>query len=166
MIFLFIVNISCRLLTQLVFYNARKAVCSHYKYNNITQKPYIKPHPKQKAFYNSSYIPNIRGSNLGSLWIKMVKRIGRSRRKTRGVSRKNIRRKGKIRLSRYFQKLKEGENVVLSMEPAVQKGLYFRRFHGKKGIVAGRKGRCYNILVMDGKKQKTLIVHPVHLKKI
>ena len=96
----------------------------------------------------------------------MVKRIGTSRRKMRGISRKNIRRKGKISITRYFQKLDEGSQVVLAMEPAVQKGLYFRRFHGKKGIVQGMKGTCYNIKVRDGNKIKLVTVHPAHLKKL
>jgi len=96
----------------------------------------------------------------------MVKRIGSSRRKTRGISRKNIRRKGKISLTKYFQKFNSGDKVVLAMEPAVTKGLYFRRFHGKKGVVAEKKGSCYNVNIRDGGKLKLVTVHPVHLKKL
>ena len=96
----------------------------------------------------------------------MAMRIGSARRKTRKISRKNIRRKGKISLTRYFQTFEEGAHVVFSMEPAVQKGMYFRRFHGKKGIIKSKNGRCYNVQVKDGGKTKILIVHPVHLKKL
>ncbi len=28
-----------------------------------------------------------------------------------------------------------------------------------------QKGKCYEVLIIDRGKQKTLIVHPVHLKK-
>ncbi len=60
----------------------------------------------------------------------------------------------------------EGERVVLKAEPSYHKGLYFHRFHGKIGVVKAKKGRYYEVVVRDGGKQKTLIVHPVHLKKV
>ena len=96
----------------------------------------------------------------------MVKRIGGFRRKSRHKLKKEYRRRGKISVSRYFQKFKTGEKVLLSAEPAVQKGMYFPRFHGKIGVVQGNAGRCYQVNITDGKKEKTLIVHPVHLKGV
>ena len=95
--------------------------------------------------------------------LNMVQRIGGFRRKTRQIMRKSVRQKGKISLSKYFQQFKEGERVVLKAEPAVQKGMYFPRFHGKSGIIKGKKGRCYEVNIKDGGKEKVLIVHPVHL---
>jgi len=95
-----------------------------------------------------------------------MRRVGGNRRKTRYKLRKNVRDKGKISLTRYLQVLKDGEIVCLKAEPAVQKGMYFRRFHGKHGIVKGKKGKCYEVLIKDGGKKKTVIVHPVHLSKI
>ncbi len=94
----------------------------------------------------------------------MTKRIGGFRRKTRNKLKKNIRKRGKISLTRYFQEFNENDRVILSAEPAVQKGMYFPRFHGLTGIVKGKKGNCYEIIIKDGGKQKTLVVHPVHLK--
>lgn len=96
----------------------------------------------------------------------MVKRIGKGRRKTRHAMRKNIRKKGKISISSYFQEFKEGDKVALKAEPAVQKGMYFRRFHGQTGIIKGKTGKCYEVMLKDRGKQKMLIVHPVHLKKV
>ena len=95
----------------------------------------------------------------------MVKRIGRARRKTRHLMRKDIRRRGKISLSSFFKSFKEGEKVVLKAEPAYQKGIYCRRFHGITGVVKGKTGSCFNVLVKNGKKTKMLVVHPIHLKK-
>lgn len=95
----------------------------------------------------------------------MAKRIGTFRRKSRHKLAKNVRSKGKISLTRFFQKFESGERVVLKADPAVQKGLYFPRFHGKLGIVKGKKGRCYEVAIKDFRKEKTVIVHPVHLKK-
>ena len=38
--------------------------------------------------------------------------------------------------------------------------------HSKTGIVKGKKGSCYEINIKDGKKEKILIIHPVHLKRV
>ena len=95
----------------------------------------------------------------------MVKRIGGLRRKTRYKFRKEKRRRGKISLTRYFQSFNAGDRVCLGVEPSVQKGMYYPRFMGKAGIVRGKRGRCYEVLINDLGKEKTLIVHPVHLKR-
>ncbi|MDD5086293.1 MAG: 50S ribosomal protein L21e [Candidatus Nanoarchaeia archaeon] len=95
----------------------------------------------------------------------MVQRIGGFRRKTRHKLLKPRRSKGKISISNFFQNFKEGERVILKAEPAVQKGMYFPRFHGKSGIVTKKVGRCYQISIKDGKNIKQPVVHPVHLKK-
>ncbi len=95
----------------------------------------------------------------------MVDRSGGFRRKTRSKLRKNIRDRGKISLRRYLQVFKKGERVLLKAEPAVQKGMYFPRYHGKSGLIKNKIGECYEVLIKDGGKEKTLIVHPVHLKK-
>ena len=92
-------------------------------------------------------------------------RIGGFRRKTRHKLKKNIREKGKISLKKYFQKIEVGQKVLLKAEPAVQGGMYFPRFHSKTGVIIGMEGRCYKVQIKDKNKQKTLIVHPVHLKK-
>ncbi|MCF7861504.1 50S ribosomal protein L21e [Candidatus Woesearchaeota archaeon] len=96
----------------------------------------------------------------------MVQRIGGNRRKTRTIMKKPLRNKGKISISKYFQVLKENDRVLLKAEPAVQTGLYFRRFHGKTGLIKGKQGECYKILIKDGNKQKEVLVHPVHLRKM
>jgi large subunit ribosomal protein L21e len=96
----------------------------------------------------------------------MVQRKGGMRRKTRGKLKKSYRQKGKMSLKKYFQEFKEGDKVCLHAESAIQKGMYFPRFHGKSGIVQGKKGNCYNIAIKDFNSTKMLTVHPVHLKKL
>ena len=95
----------------------------------------------------------------------MVKRIGGFRRKTRNKLKKPAGKKGKISIRKYFQQFKIGEKIILKAEPAIQKGMYFPRFHSKAGIVKGKKGSCYEIMIKDGRKEKTLIIHPIHLQK-
>ncbi|PIN80867.1 50S ribosomal protein L21e [Candidatus Woesearchaeota archaeon CG10_big_fil_rev_8_21_14_0_10_34_8] len=96
----------------------------------------------------------------------MSNRKGGSRHKTRKTFKKNIKERGKISLTRYFQKLEEGQQVVLKSEPAVQKGMYHGRFHGYSGKIIGKQGRCYKVAISDQGKIKEVIIHPIHLKKI
>ena len=96
----------------------------------------------------------------------MAKRIGGFRRKTRHKFTKSRRTKGKISISRYLQEFKAGDKISLHVEPATQKGMYHPCFIGKPGIVKGKQGRCYEVLIKDQKKEKVLIVHPVHLIRV
>jgi large subunit ribosomal protein L21e len=95
----------------------------------------------------------------------MVTRVGTSRTKTRHLMKKPYKKKGKISLTKYFAKYNTGDRVILKAEPAVQKGLYFLRYHGKMGTIEGKQGNCYKVQIKDRKKQKTMIVHPVHLQR-
>jgi|TARA_Y100000310_G_C20431393_1_gene691628 large subunit ribosomal protein L21e len=95
----------------------------------------------------------------------MTSRIGGSRRKTRSKFRKNIRTKGKISTVNFFQKFSPGDQVILKAETSVHKGLYHARFHSKVGRVLKSRGDCFEVEIKDGNKPKTLVVHPVHLKK-
>ncbi|MGM5488262.1 MAG: 50S ribosomal protein L21e [Nanobdellota archaeon] len=95
----------------------------------------------------------------------MVKRIGTFGSKTRHKLQKSRRQKGKLPLSRYFQQFDEGDRVVLKAEPAVKRGMYFPRFHGKVGTILQKRGFCYEVRIKDFNKQKTVIVHPVHLTR-
>lgn len=96
----------------------------------------------------------------------MVKRIGGFRRKTRRKLAKKENEKGKISITRYLQSFKEGERVCLKAEPAIQRGMYLPRFHGRVGVIKGMRGGCYEVMIRDGNKEKKLIVHPVHLRAI
>ncbi len=95
----------------------------------------------------------------------MVQRTGGSRRKTRHKFKKRKSDKGKISIRDYLQKFKSGDRVMLFAEPSVHKGLYFRRFHAKVGTIQKDRGTCYEVSIKEGNKPKTVIVHPVHLRK-
>jgi len=96
----------------------------------------------------------------------MVTRMGGSRRKTRSKLKKSIASRGKLSISGYMQEFSGGEKVVLKADPSRQKGMYFPRFHGKVGVVKGRRGDSYEVEIKDFRKHKTLFVHPVHLKRL
>ena len=96
----------------------------------------------------------------------MTKRLGGFRRKTRSKLRKNYRDSGKLSIAKYLEEFKLNDKVILKAEPSIQKGMYFPRFHAKPGIVIGSQGNCCKVKIKDGGKDKVLIVHPAHLKRI
>ena len=96
----------------------------------------------------------------------MVTKLGTTRSKTRHKLKKTVRTRGKIPTGKYFQTFEPGEKVALVAEPGMQKGMYHPRFHTKSGIIKAKEGRCYKVLVKDRKKDKTVVVHPVHLKRL
>ncbi len=96
----------------------------------------------------------------------MAKRVGGFRRKTRSKLKKHVRSRGKVAIKSYFQHFKPGDRVLLKAEPAVQKAMYFPRFHAKTGVVEAKRGKCYEVSIIDGGKKKLLVVHPVHLRKV
>ncbi len=94
-----------------------------------------------------------------------MKHHGGFRRKTRSKLKKSYKEKGKLSLRKFFQEFKQGERVILKADPSYQKGMYYPRYHGKQGLILNKKGSCYELLIKDGKKEKMLIVHPIHLKR-
>ena len=96
----------------------------------------------------------------------MSNRIGSLRRKTRHKLSKPASRKGKLSLKNYFQTFKQGDKVALRPEPMIHKGSYPGRFIGRNGTVVGKRGKCYKVIIKDVNKEKVIIAHPVHLRKI
>jgi len=96
----------------------------------------------------------------------MARRKGGFRRGTRSKFKKVRATKGKVSIRSFLQKLTVGDKVKLVAEPAYQRGMYFPRYHGKVGVVVGTSGTCYKVTIKDHRSEKTLIIHPVHLKKV
>ncbi len=95
-----------------------------------------------------------------------MKRIGGNRRKSRYKMSKSISEKGKLPINRFLQTFETGEKVLLKAFPSYHKGLFCLRFYGKVGEVIGKQGNCYKVDIIDGKKAKECIVHPVHLLRV
>jgi len=85
------------------------------------------------------------------------------RRKTRSLLRKKPRERGKLGLSRILYRYQPGDKVVITIDPSVHKGMPHRRYHGKIGIIKGRRGRAYEVSVTQGDSVKQIIVLPEHL---
>lgn len=80
-------------------------------------------------------------------------------------NKKPVRTRGKLKLSRYFQKLEEGSSVAIIEEPSV-KSVFPKRLQGRTGIIAGRRGRSYIVRIKDQEKEKSFLIEPIHLRKI
>lgn len=81
------------------------------------------------------------------------------------VNRKNVRTRGKLQLSRYFQNLKPGDLVSVFAERS-EKIDFPKRLQGRTGVVVGKRGGANIIKIKDQKKEKEFIIKSIHLKKI
>ncbi len=67
---------------------------------------------------------------------------------------------------RYLLTYKENEKVVIDIHPSVQDGRPHPRFNGRVGIVVGTQGRALKVKVTDGGKEKIIITHPIHVRRL
>jgi len=86
----------------------------------------------------------------------------------RSGTRKKLRQKPSKRpaITKYLRSFKRGAKVMILPEPASQRGMPFPRYKGKVGVVVGKRGSSYLVEIVDGKKKKTIISRPEHLKKV
>ncbi len=95
----------------------------------------------------------------------MVKAPRGFRHRTRKVLRKHVRERGAVPpLSLVLHEYKPDDRVHIVINPSVHSGMPHRRYHGKTGVVEGRRGKAYLVRVNLGDKPKTLIVRPEHLR--
>lgn len=84
--------------------------------------------------------------------------------KTRALLRRKPREKGKTGLSKILRQYTSGEKVVIKINPSIHKGMPHRRYHGRIGVIAKKKGRAYIVDVTQGDATKQIIVRPEHLE--
>ena len=85
------------------------------------------------------------------------------RSRTRSLLRKRPRERGKIGLSRILRPYENGDKVTILLEPSVHKGMPHRRYHGRIGVIQGKRGKSYLVNVAMGKQTKQIIARPEHL---
>jgi large subunit ribosomal protein L21e len=83
---------------------------------------------------------------------------------TRRLLKKKPRERGKIKLSKLLFEYQLGSQVVIKIDPSVQKGMPHRRYHGKVGTIIEKRGRSYVLSVTQGDATKEIIVRPEHLE--
>ena len=85
------------------------------------------------------------------------------RRKTRYLLKRKPRERGKTGLSKVLREYEPEQKVVIKLDPSVHKGMPHRRFHGRIGVIANKRGGSYVINVTQGKATKEIIVRPEHI---
>ncbi len=63
-----------------------------------------------------------------------------------------------------LRKYSLGERVVVVVEPGTHKGMPHRRYQGRVGTIAERRGRSYVVEIKVGSTIKKIIARPQHLK--
>ena len=122
-----------------------------------------------KMFY--AIVKNMKEAGLrgdldqGRFWPVSFKNILILEKLSKMLKRKPIKAKGKIRLSEYFEKFKVGDRVAIKRELSVRPK-FPKRLQGRSGIVSNKKGKSYIVKINDFEKEKTYIIHPVHLRKL
>ncbi len=96
----------------------------------------------------------------------MTTRLDGFRKRTRRKFKKEHGDRGKKSIRDFLQNLNVGDRVCLDVEPAYQKGMYRPKYLGKIGVITGKRGRCYLVKIDDISKPKSLIIHPIHLRKV
>jgi large subunit ribosomal protein L21e len=96
----------------------------------------------------------------------LVERSKGIRSKTRKLLAKKPRTRGIHSITRALQHFDEGASVSIVIDPSVHKGMPHNRYQGYTGKVEGKQGSSYLIGIFDGKKHKTLIARPEHLRRV
>jgi len=76
-----------------------------------------------------------------------------------------LREKGKLRLSDYFKEFKVGDKVALKRNLSVNGGCP-KQFQGRAGVIVKKYKTAYMVRFLNGKIYKSLILKPIHLKKL
>ena len=95
----------------------------------------------------------------------MVRRSKGLRSKSRHILRKKPRYRGYSSITRSLQQFNDGEKVNVVIDPSVHRGMPHVRFQGYTGTVLGRQGNSYRVQIRVGKKIKTLVVRPEHIRR-
>ena len=96
----------------------------------------------------------------------MVKRSRGIRSKSRNILRKKPRERGFSSITRAMQRFEKGDSVNIVIDSSIHKGMPHIRFHGKTGKIKGKQGESYIVGISDGKKNKSLVIKPEHLRRV
>jgi len=66
---------------------------------------------------------------------------------------------------RAVEEFDTGEKVHLKIDPSVPNGRFHPRFDGQTGTVEGKQGDAFKVDIVDGGKEKTIIVTAAHLRR-
>ncbi|OLD78533.1 50S ribosomal protein L21e [Candidatus Bathyarchaeota archaeon] len=96
----------------------------------------------------------------------MLRRSKGFRTKTRTLISRKPRDRGKQPLGRLLIAYTPGQMVKIMINPAVQKGMPHRRYHGRVGTIAEKRGRSYVVEVAGTKTPRIIIARPEHITSV
>ncbi len=88
------------------------------------------------------------------------------RSRTRKLLSKAIRKKGKLGLSKLLVSYNPGDKVCITINPSIHKGMPHKRYHGKVGTIAEKRGKSYVVSVPLGDRMAQIISRPEHINAI
>jgi len=94
----------------------------------------------------------------------MVKRSHGYRVGSRKLMTKKVRERGMPSLGKLLRAYNEGDRVDIIIDSAIHGGQPHKRYHGRVGIIQGRRGQSYEVQTTLGNKTKLLIIRPEHLR--
>jgi len=113
-----------------------------------------------------NYIRNL-GKPSSTLRVDVLKRSKGYRNRNRTLLRRKPRDRGKIALGRLLINYQQGQRVRILINPAVQKGMPHRRYYGRVGTIAEKRGRAYVIEVNSGGRlPRQIIARPEHIEPV
>ncbi|MFC2143664.1 50S ribosomal protein L21e, partial [Candidatus Aenigmatarchaeota archaeon] len=68
-----------------------------------------------------------------------------------------------ISVNKYLEEFKEGDSVHIKI--STSKNIPHPKFHGRNGLIKGKRGRSYVVEVKDKNAMKTITIKPEHLYK-
>lgn len=86
------------------------------------------------------------------------------RRGAKHILRKKPRERGLQPIGALLREYNQGDKVAIKIDSSIHKGMPHPRYQGKIGVISEKRGRAYVINLMEGKKVRTLIARPEHIK--
>src|SRR5436309_15025703 len=127
---------------------------------NLAEFPAMQVAECREHIYGTS------GPQLSSPENWLLRRSKGFRTKTRTLISRKPRDRGKQPLGRLLIAYAPGQMVKIMINPAVQKGMPHRRYHGRVGTIAEKRGRSYVVEVAGTKTPRIIIARPEHITSV
>lgn len=88
------------------------------------------------------------------------------RARSRSLLSKSPKKRGLRPLGYLLREYKTGDQVTIIIDPAMHRGMPYKRFQGSRGEVIEKRGRAYVVKVIEGDKAKSVIARPEHIQPV
>lgn len=85
---------------------------------------------------------------------------------TRSIARRSKSQRHRINITAVMHQYSLGDRVAIVIDGGQQRGMPYRRFQGRTGVISGKQGVAWVVSVKDGNKPKTVVARPEHLHPI